>query len=50
MKTASRVPASTRSKPTATPAHRRQAARPLVKPDPQTARFLKAVKGLKGIL
>ena len=50
MKTASRVMASARSKPVASPVHRRQAAPRPVKPDAQTARFLKAVKGLKGIL
>ena len=50
MKTATRVPASNRSKPAAGPVHRRPAVQARVKPDAQTARFLKAVKGLKGIL
>ena len=50
MKTASRALASARSKRAATQTHRRAAAKPLPQPDPQTARALKAIKGLKGIV
>jgi hypothetical protein len=50
MKTATDTIAKLSRKPAAKRPHRKSEGKPMPIPDEKTARFLKAVKGLKGIL